>query len=283
MTPLKLLIGASVKTADTVDRLGERFAAELAAVLRAVERRLRPLVADVAEGSRTSIVKASHANKARKAIESALAEAGYPNLAESAYGARLDALTDRVLATRRLAQQSARLSGAFDARIAALKLLHETDLLDEGDVIARTLWQATIRGVFGARPVDLILQDLFDEIDASEAQIRTLYDTSVSIFGRQVEALQAGDDPDAVFAYMGPADKKTREFCRQHVGKVYTRTEIETLDNGQIDNVFLTGGGYNCRHQWVEVSKFSELQDYVGTDKRVPEVEQQLADMQQAA
>lgn len=283
MTPLRLLIGASVKTAETVDRLGERFAAELAIVLRSMERRLRPLIVDVAEGSRTAIVKASQANKARKAIETALTEAGYPELAERAYGRRLDALVGRVLDSRRLAQQAARLSGAFDARLLALKTLHETDLLEEGDGIARTLWQATIRGVFGARPVDLILQDLFDEIDASEAQIRTLYDTSVSIFSRQVEALQAGDDPDAVFAFMGPADKKTRPFCRQHVGKVYTRAEIDTLDNGQIDNVFLTGGGYNCRHTWIEVSKFSELHDYVGTDKRIPEVEQQLQDLKKAA
>jgi hypothetical protein len=283
VTPLQLILGASVKTAETVDRLGERFAAELAQVLRSLERRLRPLVVDVAEGSRTSIVKASQANKARKAIEEELTNAGYRDLAESAYGDRLDRLVDRVLSARRLAQQSARLSGAFDARVAALKTLHETDLLEEGDLIARALWQAVIRGVFGARPVDLILQDLFDEIDASEAQIRTLYDTSVSIFGRQVEALQAGDDPEAVFAFMGPADKKNREFCRQHVGKVYTRADIDQLDNGQIDNVFLTGGGYNCRHSWIEVSKFSELQDYVGTDKRIPEVEQQLAELEQAA
>jgi hypothetical protein len=59
--------------------------------------------------------------------------------------------------------------------------------------------------------------------------------------------------------------------AEEHVGKVYTRAEIDAMDNGQIDNVFLTGGGYNCRHVWMEVSKFSELQDYVDTDQR-PEV-----------
>jgi hypothetical protein len=182
-----------------------------------------------------------------------------------------------------LAQQAARLSGAFDARIAAIKALHALDLLDEGDQVARELWQATIRGVFSARPADLILSDLYDVIDASEANINTLYDTSVSIFGRQVEALQAGEDPDTPFLYAGPADKKTRPFCRLHVGKVFRRSDIDKLDNGQIDNVFLTGGGYNCRHTFLEVSKFSELNDYIGTDKRVPEIAAQLEGLKEAA
>jgi hypothetical protein len=273
---LERLINAAGETVALADRLSERFALELAQVLRALERRLPPLIHDVTEGSSTAIVKASHANKARKALDDALTRAGYDDLAASAYGSRLDALTARVLDTRRLAQATARLSGAFDQRIAALKVLHESDLLDEGAAIARALWQATVRGVFGSRSVERILADLADIIDASEPQIATLYDTSVSIFGRQIEALQAGDDPDDAFLYAGPADKKTRPFCREHVGKVFSRGAIDALDNGQIDNVFLTGGGYNCRHVWMEVSKFSELQDYVDTGERIPEVEAQL-------
>jgi hypothetical protein len=254
------------------DHLGHQFAIELAAVLRSLERRLRPLVVDVSEGSRTAIVKASLANKTRKEIEAQLQASGYDSLAESAYGTRLDRIVANVLETRRLAQQTARLSGAFDQRVQALKLLHETDLLDEGAELSRALWQAVTRGVFGSRSVGAILLDLADVIDATEPVIRTLYDTSVSIFGRQVEALQAGDDPETPFVFMGPADSKNREFCRERVGKVFTREQIDQMDNGQIDNVFLTGGGYNCRHQFIEVSKFSELNDYVGTDKRVPEI-----------
>jgi len=275
VTILQLVKGAK-DTAGEVDRLGQQFALDLSRVLRSLERRLRPLVVDVAEGSRTAIVKASQANKTRKAIEGALADSGYPELAESAYGSRLDTLVVRVLESRRLAQASARLSGAFDARLMALRMLHETDLLDEGNDLSRALWKATVRGVFGSRDVADILDDLADVIDGTESQIGTLYDTSVSIFGRQVEALQAGDDPDTTFAYMGPADIKTRPFCRLHVGKVYTREQIDALDNKQIDNVFLTGGGYNCRHTWIEVSKFSELQDLVGTGQRIPEVAAQL-------
>ncbi len=280
---LDRIVQSAIDTANTADVLGSLFAAELALVLRAIERRLGPLVTDAAEGSSTGIIRAAQANRTRKAIEQTLIDAGYPDLAASAYGARLDPIVQNVLASRALAEQAAKLSGAFNARIQAIKLLHETDLLDEGDEVARALWQAVIRGVFGARDADAILVDLADILDTSESQIRTLYDTSVSIFGRQVEALQAGDDPEAVFLFAGPADKKNREFCHERVGKVFTRAEIDQMDNGQIDNVFLTAGGYNCRHVWMEVSKLSELQDYVGTDKRVPEVEQQLHALKVAA
>ena len=275
---IERLITAAERTAQTVDVLGYQFALELAAVLRSLERKLRPLVADVAEGSRTAIVKAGLANRTRKELERQLTRAGYDYLAQSAYGKRLDPIVANVLETRRLAQQTARLSGAFNARVQALKTLHETDLLDEGAELARALWQAVTRGVFGARSINDILDDLSAVIDATEPQLRTLYDTSVSIFSRQIEALQAGDEPDTPFLFVGPADDKTREFCRAHVGKVYTREQINAMDNGQIDNCFLSAGGFNCRHQWIEVSKFSELYEYIGTDKRAPEIQRLLDD-----
>jgi hypothetical protein len=55
------------------------------------------------------------------------------------------------------------------------------------------------------------------------------------------------------FQYIGPDDSANRPFCDRHVDKVYTREEIDALDNGQIANVFLTGGGYRCRHHWRPV------------------------------
>jgi hypothetical protein len=262
---------AAQRTAALMARLGDRFARDLASILRDTERQLGPLVRDAAEGSRTAIIKAARANRMRTDIREALRLAGYDELAESAAGSRLDALVQDVLARRRLAQRTAKLTAAFDQRLAALQALHGTDLLDEGDVLARELWQATTRGLFGSQPIDQILADLAGVIDGNQSQIVTLYDTAVAIFSRQVEALQAGDDPETPFLYLGPDDAKTRPFCRDHVGKVFTRDRIDEMDNGQLDTCFLTGGGYNCRHQWMEISVSSALYEYVNTDERVPE------------
>jgi hypothetical protein len=55
------------------------------------------------------------------------------------------------------------------------------------------------------------------------------------------------------YRYAGPYDKLTRPFCRHllQIGKDYTRPEIDRMDNGQIPNVFVSAGGWRCRHQWV--------------------------------
>jgi len=279
---LRLVKGAR-KVATTVDQAARTFERELARVYRELSRRLATTIEQAAAGSRTAIVQASQAAQLRRDLARAMSEAGYRQLADVATGDPLDRVVRDVLATRRLAGASAQLSTGARVRLEALRGLQLEDLLDEGAEAARALWQATTRGIFGSRPVDRILDDLEDVLDGSAAEIRTLYDTSVSIYGRQVEALQAGDDADTTFAYLGPADEVTRPFCRKHVGRVYTRAQIDRLDNGQLDNVFLTGGGYNCRHTWIEIAKSSELQDLVGTKDRIPEVAEQLDELEEAA
>jgi hypothetical protein len=41
--------------------------------------------------------------------------------------------------------------------------------------------------------------------------------------------------------------------------------------------VFLTGGGYNCRHTWIAVSKVSEVRKLAGTEERIPAIAAQVA------
>lgn len=252
---------AAERTAQTAERLSNNFARELSTVLRALERKLPPLLDEVTEGNRTAIVKAAQANRLRKDLRVVLEQAGYDELADAATSKPLDRMAARVLDGRRLAKASAELARGAALRVEGLKALQLAELLDEGDEVARALWQSTVRGVFVSKAPSDILSDLGEVLDYHEPQIRTLYDTSVSIFGRQVEALQAGDDPEARFLYTGPDDEKTRDFCAERVNKVFTREEVDAMDNGQLDNVFLTGGGYNCRHLWMEVSKFSELRE----------------------
>jgi len=280
---LQGVIDAADTTIQTSERLSRSFARALASVLRGLERSLIGVVTDASAGSPTAIVKAARANRTRVELRQALTEAGYDDLADSATAGPLDAITKAILASRPAALEGAGLSSSALSKLEALKSLYATNLLDQGDDVARALWQATVRGVFGAQPVTRIVQDLANVLDDTAPHIQTLYDTSVSIYARQVEALQAGQDPEARFAYFGPVDEKTRPFCLKWAGKVLTRTMIDTLDNGQLDNVFLTGGGYNCRHLWLEVSKFSALSPLVGTDERVPEIQAAFADLPEAA
>lgn len=270
------LIRLADRIAKKADEASATFARGLTLVVRNTERQLAKVIKDASEGASTAILKGRNASRTKIEIRNALEQAGYDGLIEDATGVPLDQMAKAVLALR-VADKELATTDAFLARVEALKALYATDLLDMGQALANALWQATVRGIFGAQPVNKILEDLAAIIDDTEAHIRTLYDTSVSIFGRQVEALQAGNDPETLYVYLGPDDEKTRPFCHRHVGKVYARAEIDEMDNGQLDNVFLTGGGYNCRHGWIEVAKSSELTDLHGTGQRVPEIAQRMA------
>lgn len=270
MTTLRLIKSVN-RVAELSDDASRRFARLLAKALRDAEREILRALKD--EQPRTAIVKTAQANQLRTELRDALRRAGYDDLAEVAYGTPLDRIATEMLATRRIAQESARLTAGITVRLEAIRQLSIGDLLDEGDELARALWQSAVRGLFGGRSRDAILEDLVHHLDRSQAHLETLYDTTVSIYGRQVEALQAGDDPDATFLYLGPHDERNRPFCRARVGKVFTRAAINEMNNGQLDNVFLTGGGYNCRHMFTEVSKLSELHDLADTDQRIPELE----------
>lgn len=72
-------------------------------------------------------------------------------------------------------------------------------------------------------------------------------------FARTIQAAQASEAGVDQFLYIGPADGKTRAFCNDRVGKVFTQAEIEQMNNGQTGNVMTDGGGWNCRHTWAAV------------------------------
>ncbi len=63
--------------------------------------------------------------------------------------------------------------------------------------------------------------------------------------------------PEGVVRYRfsGPYDNLTRPFCKHILRRTrkrpMTRKQIDTLNNGQLPNVFITGGGYRCRHTWM--------------------------------
>lgn len=281
MSPRDLLRAAE-RAIRLADALGEQFSRALTDVFRETERQLPTLIHGATGGG--SVQQATLAGALHASVRSALRRAGFDALALAAYdGDRLDPLVQLVLASRRQFGLASDLTPSMSLQLEALGALYQEDLLGEGDDIARQLWRAAVRGLFGGSSPDTILEDLGGVIDRTAPQIRTLYDTSVSILGRQVEALQAGDDPDALFAFVGPVDTKTRPWCLRHVGRLFTRAQIDELDNGQIAPVFLTGGGYNCRHLFSEISKASELRDLVGTDERIPEVQQDLDALKEAA
>lgn len=247
---LQLLGRTFASVADTESAV---FARELARVLAALERDLLGMVAGVREKNRSVLVRAGRLLRMRTEIRNALKDAGYQTLVTRA---TIDAV-DRMAAVAResrLIAAASRLGTLSPDRLRVLAQVMRQDLLGVGDTLAVQLWRAAALAVYSNRPSAAIVASLAKVFEKSRAQAQTLFDTSVSVLGRQIVAAEPKESDEQAYLYVGPVDGVVREWCLEHLGKVYTKDRIEALDNGQIPNPFLSGGGYNCRHSWMAVS-----------------------------
>lgn len=78
--------------------------------------------------------------------------------------------------------------------------------------------------------------------------------------GGLVEAQKFSDAKQAglnYFRYVGP-ETGSRQFCSNHVGKVFSEAEIDQMQAMPGLPVKYFGGGWNCRHRWVAVAGLLE-------------------------
>ena len=123
------------------------------------------------------------------------------------------------------------------------------------DVIAKEVYESTLTGTPFAASVATIRATVGSDLGRYASQ--QLHDALMQ-FDAAVNtrvALEAGAEK---FKYQGPDDEVTRDFCEKHVGKTYTKEEIEEIWSGswagKIDgNPFIVRGGYNCRHRFRAV------------------------------
>jgi hypothetical protein len=251
----QILQRAVEKDAALIDALTDSFAAELSTVLDLLKTKIRGLIKKIDTNPDGRLVGTQQslalALRMRADIIRVLEDAGYTKLALKAVDAPLDRLAAQVLNG---GVEAVRI-GAYDLdALVAMKQIRFAQILQVGEDIAANLWRVTLDGVLGARPVVDLVDDISDLLDTSAKQARTLYDTMTSTFSRQVGQIGTTGEPDEAFLYVGPDDIKTRDFCAERVDRVYSREAIEAMDNGQLPNVYLTGGGFSCRHAFRRVS-----------------------------
>ncbi len=262
------LIAQAEQVAKTGERLSLTFARELAKVWRDTDRALGRLVLEARQGSVSAALTATRATVLKTQIRAILTTAGYDTLIVAASETTAEALINGVLSRGQQAQ-IVELAAPQRQTIDALRQIASLDLLAQGDEAALALWRAVTQRLLTTRPTGDILQDLAAVLDKTEAAVRTLFDTQVSIFGRQVEATATDAlGTDQPFLFVGPIDDVTRAWCLERVGKVFSRGAIDEMDNGQLPNVFLTAGGFNCRHSWMAVES-RELRELADTGERV--------------
>jgi len=141
----------------------------------------------------------------------------------------------------------------------------------------RKLDETVLWNVLGGRSPGGLLEELKGVITGEYPWGETtgLYEWHAGTYARtahhrDVAAWKAEKAKDFEYrVYVGPVDEKTRDFCLEHVGNVYTLDEINDMDNGQTGNVLIDRGGWNCRHDWEPIDK--ETADAIQDDSETAE------------
>ncbi len=94
-----------------------------------------------------------------------------------------------------------------------------------------------------------VLRENLKKRGMGAATAQTLANTSLGAFDTSVMISYAQQANITRFKYDGVLDASTRDFCRKHVGKIYTIAELDKLDNGtDLKPVSVYLGAWNCRH-----------------------------------
>lgn len=260
---------AGTAIAAVAQDISDDFARLLVNVLRAADRALLPVLRDALDNDRTATVRAVRGLTLRTDIREALRGAGYDDLIETTASDAVERMAEVLRKQRRVTGVRSFIM-PNPQRIAALAEIGRANLLGVAEDIATALNAAVSVWSLTVRNQDDILKGLAKVLDTNFNEVQTLFDTQVSIYGRQLQAMSTEDlGPEQAYLYVGPADGRTRDWCLERYGKVYTRDEIEAMDNNQLPNPFITGGGYNCRHSFLPVV-LEEYTSLVGTNKRAP-------------
>jgi hypothetical protein len=116
---------------------------------------------------------------------------------------------------------------------------------------ANRIWTDLFRWSLTGNESDLAVFEANMQQTQLHRYAETVITTHIDTFQRTVNGTRAINDGIKRFRYDGPPPE--RAFCRSIWNQVFTLEEINTMDNGQIGDVFFTGGGYNCRHWWTPV------------------------------
>ena len=236
---------------SAVRRIEDEFTRILEGTMRTLERQITPLL------DQYRVIGAVDTALARQQLESALMNSGYfeqtGRLLNEGYQAAIDEAQDLYLQSIGENFQFAEVSLE---RLNSLKSLDLGEFTKLGDDFATTMTRTLTDLNFGAVDFNQAVQTLQDNIDTMGNHAKTWVTTGLSGVYRESSLMLAEDNGMTEFIYKGPLDKITRDFCRSILTgskKLYTKEEIDNLNNGQIGSVSQFGGGFNCRHQWIGV------------------------------
>jgi len=244
----------------------DQNAQRLDAALKAVNRRIASLIAglDVSNGRFVSdSVNLQAALNMR--VEIALAFAQYNNEAAAVLDSYKKAARDAAAEFAALgiaAEFTQADADLIDAMIRDVGAELDGLSLQAQSTISQDVYKAVIAGDSLSDLTDTIEQRLLGGTDKRGQPMANHAKTIAETRYMEVDSIitdrlaqEAGIDK---FRYAGSLIKDSREWCKEHAGKVFTRSEIEGWRDQQwagkkAGDPFTVRGGWNCRHYWIPV------------------------------
>lgn len=135
-------------------------------------------------------------------------------------------------------------------RVAAIERANSLDLGNYEDDIVRRIQEATRRAVVEHATVRELGATLRRLGDRSTVYGLTLARTQIKTVSRVAKAEKARIADVQYFEYVGLRRRSNRPFCHVCAGLTLHIDTIHQLRNGNREPVLLTGGGWNCIHDW---------------------------------
>ena len=129
-----------------------------------------------------------------------------------------------------------------------------------GNIIKKEIVKGAIAGSTEKGIFDAIQQ----QAGLSGRQMETLITTGLNDYSRSVRKVMIDRLPKGTkLIYAGPIDDRTRDVCLEMWGAgELTRDQVRSRFG---PSVFVSAGGYNCRHRWIPTAATTKSKD-VRTD-----------------
>lgn len=122
-----------------------------------------------------------------------------------------------------------------------------------GQVLYSNLAQATVMPIKQST-LAFVIQEA---TQASVARAKSVANTAMAGFQRDIAQQAAADLPqsETLYLYIGPKDDRTRDFCKRRAGKAFRLSDLLGARNKSGLPVMRYGGGYNCRHSIIPITR----------------------------
>jgi hypothetical protein len=232
------------------------------ALIREIESLLRRLDNSNGEliGTRGAL---ANARQIKSQVLSLMREMGYPVVISLAEQKVEDAAQNALRASmppRSMDPMAPGIDASFEAEAKASIERSVRGVLDEVAGLFADAEQemrvAIDRGLSTAAPLEDVIDDVARALDTSFAKASAAVDAAIRGASTKAtlevaDAASEATGVEMVFELDGPIDSKTRPWCRQNVGRVFTRAALARLDNGTAFPAEIFRGGIACRHRWV--------------------------------